>query len=113
MNDSESRRYQIHEALGKGGFGTVYRAELASTGGFTKPVALKVLNPDMQSDDDVVRRLRDEARMLGLLNHRAIVKVDGLVQLAGRWAVVMEYVEGASLDQILRAQGPTPARVAL
>ena len=43
-------------------------------------MALKVLNPDVHSDD-TVRRLRDEARMLGLLRHRSVVQVDGLVQL--------------------------------
>jgi serine/threonine protein kinase len=68
----EGRTYQVHEALGKGGFGTVYRAELKAAGGFTKQVALKILNPEVAGVEEITQRLRDEARVLGLLRHRAI-----------------------------------------
>lgn len=108
----EQRRYKILHVLGKGGFGTVYKARLEAAGGFSKEVALKVLNPELQSDEGVVMRLRDEARMLGLLRHRAIVQVDGLVKLDGRWTIVMEFVSGASLRDLL-SLGRTPVSVAL
>ncbi len=94
----EGRRYKIEGVLGKGGFGTVYRAQLLGEGGFTRKVALKVLNADMAGMEDVARRLRDEARLLGLLRHRAILHVDGLVRLNNRWTVVMEYIEGKALN---------------
>jgi eukaryotic-like serine/threonine-protein kinase len=106
------RRYDIEQVLGQGGFGTVYRARLSASGGFTKHVALKVLNADVASSTDVLQRLRDEARMLGLLRHRAIVHVEGLVHLEDRWAVVMEFVDGASLSELIRT-GPVPPSVAL
>ncbi|MFT7520448.1 MAG: serine/threonine protein kinase [Kiritimatiellia bacterium] len=109
---TEQRRYEVIKVLGKGGFGTVYKARLQASGGFTKEVALKVLNADVEGTEDFVRRLRDEARMLGLLRHRAIVQVDGLVKLEDRWAIVMEYVEGASLREVL-AHGPVPPGVSL
>jgi len=97
----EGRSYKVLRTLGVGGFGTVYHAELQGESGFRKQVALKVLNPDMSNHDEVARRFRDEARMLGLVRHSAIVQVDGLVWLKDRWAVVMEYVEGMDLRSIL------------
>jgi hypothetical protein len=106
------RRYEILEAVGRGGFGTVYRARVVGEGGFAKLVALKVLNSDMDARVDIVGRLRDEARVLGLLNHRAIVHVDGLVRLDGRWAVVMEFVQGVDLKTIIQA-APVPLRPAV
>ena len=109
---SEIRRYHVIEAVGKGGFGTVYRAELIGAGGFKKSVALKVLNPELADTDGLAERLRDEARMLGLLQHRAVVRVDGLLLLNGRWTVVMEFVEGVDLKRVL-AEGPLPPGPAL
>ncbi len=109
---TEGRRYHVLEAVGKGGFGTVYRAELVDAGGFTKSVALKVLNPELAENEDIAERLRDEARMLGLLRHRAVVKVDGMLLLNGRWTVIMEFIDGVDLKQLL-SKGPVPAGCAL
>ena len=108
------RRYLIKHRLGGGGFGVVYLADMLGTGGFRKPVALKVLHDTLRGEaaDDAARRLRDEARVLGLVRHRAIVHVDGLIQLGGRWALIMEYVPGVSLDRLLE-QGPVPVGPAL
>ncbi|MEN0065833.1 MAG: serine/threonine-protein kinase, partial [Myxococcota bacterium] len=97
MSSASYRQYRILDVVGRGGFGTVYRAELTASGGFSRQVAIKVLNRDTQDNQDLAKRLRDEARMLGLVRHRAIVQVDGLVMLDNRWAVVMEYVQGSDL----------------
>ncbi len=109
---SDRRRYRILAPIARGSFGTVYRAELIGQGGFTKQVALKVLNPGLTENEEFTRRLRDEARLLALLRHRAIVAVDGLVELAGKWTVVMEYIEGADLKTLLQL-GPLPPAAAL
>lgn len=106
------RRYRIIEIVGRGGFGTVYRAEMIGTGGFTKQVAIKVLHEDNETPPEMLGRLRDEARILGLLRHRSIVGVDGLVLFDQGWAVIMEYVPGIDLASVI-AGGPVPARVAL
>ena len=109
---SQGRRYEIEAPVGKGGFGTVYRARFVGEGGFSKVVALKVLNRNMADLEEVLARLRDEARLLGLLRHRAVVRADRLVRLADRWAVVMEYVEGVDLKRVL-AHTQVPPGVAV
>jgi serine/threonine protein kinase len=109
---NEGRRYQILGVLGRGGFGTVYRADLLGEGSFVRPVALKVLNADMEDVATVAERLRDEARLLGRIRHRAVVHVDGLVRLDDRWTIVMEYVDGADLGRVLEQHGRFPPRPA-
>jgi serine/threonine protein kinase len=106
-----ARRFQLQEVVGRGGFGTVYRANMLTDDG-AHPVALKILNADVADQNIVAERLRDEARILSLLQHRAIVRVDGLFQLDGRWTVVMEFVEGVNLRHLLHA-GPVPVGCAL
>lgn len=96
-----ARRFELVRELGAGAFGTVYLAELVSTGDFRRKVALKLLNEQWDPSGDAGRRLRDEARLLGRLRHRNIVQVDDLVLLGGRWAVVMEHIPGADLERLL------------
>ena len=93
----------------------VYRAEMLGADGFEKPVAIKLLRmsgSDGRLAEEAQQRFRDEARLLGLLRHRAIVQVDGLVRLAGHQAVVMEYLEGVSLRALVK-RGPVPLGPAL
>ncbi|HND31619.1 MAG TPA: serine/threonine-protein kinase, partial [Myxococcota bacterium] len=105
------RSYRVTELLGRGAFGAVYLADTVGAG-LPKKVAVKVLNPDRAVSPELVGRLRDEARMLSLIHHRAIVRVDDLVQLNGQWSVIMEYVEGVDLGVLLR-KGPVPPRATL
>jgi serine/threonine protein kinase len=108
------RQYEVLHTVGTGAMGTVYHARLRGSGDFEKDVALKILN-DAQDDDaeELARRLRDEARILGLIRHRAVVHVDGLVRLGGRWTVVMEYVHGVDLQQVAELAGALPPGPAL
>ncbi len=71
-----SRHFRLLRRLGGGSFGNVYLAEMESQGGFRTQVALKVLNPAAEQSTDSAQRLRDEARMLGRLRHRHIVRVE-------------------------------------
>ena len=103
------RSYELIGELGRGGFGAVFKARLLADAGFTKMVAIKMLHDEGSTRPEFANRLRDEARLLARLRHRAIVAVHDLVRIEGRWAVVMEYVEGADLLSLIRL-GPIPAR---
>ena len=108
----ETRSYRILGVLGKGGFGKVYRARLEGAQGFSKDVAIKLLT-DKEPGEDVLNRFRDESRILGLLRDRAMVSVDPPAQLNGRWAIIMECVDGVSARRLLKANGPLPVSIAL
>jgi len=106
MSFTDGRRFTILSVLGRGGFGTVYRARLETAGGFSKEVALKLLQNDREVEA-IFKRFRDEARMLGLIRDRAIVGVDPPALLDGRPVLVMELVEGVELRQLIHRGLPT------
>lgn len=105
--------YEIDGLLGRGAFGLVYRARLRGPGGFSRPVALKVLKPAYTDDDELVEHLRAEARALASLDHPAFIRVDRLVRLDLGWAVVMEQVRGLDLLRVLQRAGRLPLAPAL
>jgi serine/threonine-protein kinase len=75
--------------------------------------ALKLLRADLERLDEAVARLRDEGRLLALLEHPAIVQVEDIVRIQGRVGLVMEYVEGTDLRQLLKAKVQLPPSVVL
>ena len=99
--DSSRRRFELERCIGKGGFGVVYQARMSTASGFSRTVAVKILSPDVEGVEQVAERLRDEARMLGLISHPSIVQAQDLITLAGRPAVVMEYVPGVNLSWLI------------
>jgi len=106
------RRYRILQLLGSGGFANVYRAEMLAQGGFSRPVAIKLLHSEAPRHDDMLKRLRDEARILGRLRHPGAVGGLGIAHLEVGWAAVMEYVEGVDCAHLL-TRTRVPVRVAL
>jgi serine/threonine-protein kinase len=91
------RRFRIIKEIAEGGFGKVYLAEQISSDGFSRIVAVKLLHAKWSSHDEIVMRTRDEARLLGLIRHQHIVKVEDLTSIDGKCAIVMEYLEGVDL----------------
>ncbi|MHC4491406.1 MAG: serine/threonine-protein kinase, partial [Planctomycetota bacterium] len=100
--------YRIEEVIGSGGMGTVYKATQLSLG---RPVAFKVLPPNVADDPQFVHRFHREAEVLASLSHSHVVQVIDRGEADGRYFIVMEYVEGTSLRELIR-NGPVPAEEA-
>lgn len=91
------RRFRFLKELAAGGFGKVYLAEMVTGDNFSSVVAIKLLHGKWLGNDEIVMRSRDEARLLGRLRHRSIVRVEDLTSINGQCAIVMEYLNGADL----------------
>ena len=95
-------RYAIKRQLGKGGMGTVYLAEDRR---LRRTVALKVLSPDLASDDGLRLRMIREAQAVAQINHHNVVGVFDVGEEAGRSYISMEYVDGPTLGGLLAEKG--------
>lgn len=104
------RALHFLKTLGAGSFGTVYLAELSSGEGFHRNVAVKVILDSRPDNEMFISRIRDEARLLGMLQGDGIIKVLDMVHIEGKDAVVMEYVEGVDLEHIIKADRPPSPR---
>lgn len=105
--------YSIEGLLGQGGMGRVYRALQHGPGGFTRPVAIKVLrDPGQQLIKDADETMAREARTVARLQHRNIVQVLDYVCEQGIDMLVLELVDGVTLKTLLRASSAsgTPRR---
>ena len=100
---------ELFEQLGSGTHGIVWLARYRTASGIVRHAAVKVLRTGFDDLGPQARRLRDEARMLALLRHRAVGGFVDLVSVDGRPALVTEYVDGTDLRDLLRA-GPLSTR---
>ena len=100
-----SNRYEIQRGIARGGMAQVY---LARDQLLDRPVAIKVLFPEFARDPSFVERFRREAQAAANLNHPNIVGIYDWGQERGTYFIVMEYVEGRSLRDLIRAQGALP-----
>jgi eukaryotic-like serine/threonine-protein kinase len=100
-------RYEMHRRLARGGMSDVY---LARDLLLDRPVAVKVLFAEYAKDPTFVERFRREAQAAANLNHPNVVAVYDWGQQSGTYFIVMEYVEGRSLSEIIRTEGPLHPR---
>jgi serine/threonine-protein kinase len=103
-------RYEVHSRIGRGGMADVF---LARDRLLDRPVAVKVLFPEYATDPNFVERFRREAQAAANLNHPNVVGVYDWGRQGGTYFIVMEYVNGRTLADVLRADGPLlPQRAA-
>ena len=102
-------KYRIEKQLGEGGMGAVYFATHLGT---ERPVAVKVIAPQFMQNEEFVERFRREARAAGRLRHPNVVDVtDFGFALVGKDQVaylVMEYLDGFTLDEVLAEESSVP-----
>ncbi len=97
--------YEVIKLLGKGGFGSVWKAKAADG----QPVAIKVLNPDVLENNRAVRKFFHEAINLSKMDHPNICRFIDFFPHEGNYAIIMDFVQGTDLQDLLKSQnGPLP-----
>ncbi len=99
MIGSSIAHYRITAKLGEGGMGVVYRA---TDNRLNRDVAIKLLPEVVDSDPERLARFRREAQVLASLTHGNIAQVYGLEEHDGRYAIVLELVEGEDLSERIK-----------
>jgi serine/threonine protein kinase len=97
--------YVIQEQVGKGSMGRVYKAKHTA---MNRPVAIKVLSPSVTGTDAAKAAFQREVRAAARLNHPNVVTAYDANEAGGRFYLVLEFVDGPTLDALVRARGPLP-----
>lgn len=109
MDPRPDERYTLDEVVGSGGMGTVHRATDNRLG---RTVAIKVLHGDQGADDVARSRMRSEAHLAASIHHPGVAQVFDYVEddagPDGSTYIVMQYIEGRSLSELLKQEGPLP-----
>jgi serine/threonine protein kinase len=97
--------YKIEQKLGEGGMGEVYRGVDMM---LEREVAIKFLRPELASQSQVVERFRSEAVTLAKLNHPNIATLFNFMRQGDSFIMVLEFVRGVSLDNVIQQRGAIP-----
>src|SRR5262245_38063075 len=98
----ESQRYELRDEIGRGGMGIV---RLAWDRELERPVALKFLPNDLAANPEALKMFRGEARAAAAMNHPNIVHIYDVAQINGETCIVMEYVQGRTVREVMRVRG--------
>jgi serine/threonine protein kinase len=101
MINQQLHNYKIISLLGEGGMGDVYLGEHIS---IKRKVAIKVLKPELVKNEEIRKRFKNEASMLAHLQHPNIVGLVDYVEQEDGLFLIMEYVDGQGLDELIKAQ---------
>jgi serine/threonine-protein kinase len=110
MIGKQIANYRITEKLGEGGMGVVYKGIDTN---LARPVAVKMLTAELAHNPEIVERFRAEARAQANLNHVNLATLYAFLVDEGTAFMVMEFVEGQTFEQMIRARGPIPPDTAL
>jgi serine/threonine protein kinase len=102
--------YRVLELVGRGAMGVVYKALDVN---LDRLVAIKVMSVEARNDPDFVERFRQEARMQAALNHPNVALLFDYFIHDGAPVAVMEFIDGESLEQLIRRRGAVPAHEAI
>ncbi len=101
-----AQRYQVEKLLGSGGMGSVWLGRHATLG---QPVAIKFIHPELTASEEAMRRFETEAKAAARVRSRHAAQViDHGVTSSGNPYIVMEYLEGETLDQTIRQRQRLP-----
>ena len=105
-------RYEVLSRLGRGGMGTVYLARITGDGGFRRLFAIKVLRSHLSRSDEATQMLLKEARIASRVDHPNIVSVVDVGSHESQPYLVMDYVTGCSLADLLKSTTPRASTAA-
>jgi eukaryotic-like serine/threonine-protein kinase len=100
-----ARRYQVIEELGRGGMGRVYKVFDTEV---REKLALKLLNPEIASDEQTIERFRNELKLARTISHRNICRMHDLGREEDIYFITMEYVPGEDLKSFIHRVGALP-----
>jgi len=110
MIGTQIGNYRIVEKLGEGGMGVVYKGVDVF---LDRPVAIKVLGPDLARNPELVERFKAEAKAQANLNHTNLATLFAFLVQDGNAVMVMEYVDGETFGQMIQRRGPIPSQEAV
>jgi serine/threonine protein kinase/tetratricopeptide (TPR) repeat protein len=106
-------RYELVSFVAEGGMGQVWLGRFEGKHGFRKLVAVKTVRGDRATDGEALRMFLDEARLLARLEHPNVGQVLDVGDAAGMPYIVMEWIDGATLEEIVESGGALPVALAL
>jgi DNA-directed RNA polymerase subunit RPC12/RpoP len=105
------KRYEVIRSIATGGMATVYLGRVVGAGGFERLVAIKVMHPHLAQDPALVAMFFDEARLAARIRHPNVVPTLDIDQTQNGLMMVMEYIEGASVRQLIGRSTAGPRKV--
>ncbi len=102
------KKYQVLEELGRGGMGRVYKVLDKE---IKEEIALKLINPDISTDERTIERFRNELKLSRQISHRNVCRMYEFHEEEGQYYITMEYVPGEDLKTSIKRIGPlTPGK---
>jgi len=110
MIGTEISQYRLIEKLGEGGMGVVYKAMDLM---LDRVVAIKLVSAELADNQELLERFKSEAKVQATLSHPNVATLYSYLVWEGRAVMVMEFIEGETLQQMIARRGPIPSDVAI